>query len=781
MSQRIEWRLEIDVVTVTNDTEGYGTPLTAVADNPIYGTKTLRFATTSIESDTTGYQRCITDFTLNTPRLKAGLGIASRNQATFTFLDFVGDPDLGSPALIANPDIEKRGTYFGKTNARHLLVNRPARLTGVAIGSSSYQYELLTVDLRQSGSDKWVLTCRDVLYRLEDEKTTFPASYSGNVTNNPGDSGSTIQLSGDASNWDLSTHIAVSGNDIMPITNVAGTASTTLTVDRGGSYSIGVRDYINNNEVLQQGESVFRGRRYENANLVDILQDIFIDSGIPSTAYDVVAIQSEIDAWVGDHSINCIFHEPKPSVDVLNLICQTFLIDIYTAPDNTIQVSSTTPFVGTTVRFIEGREITYGKGTVRITDDLRFSRALLKYGKLDQTDDTTYKANSFKFNSEYESEIYYDEKKLFTFEENNILGVKTRDKEIAETTAIRFVNRWAFRPLVADVEINKEAFDQVEIGDTIFIEHSQFQDSAGNISSTIRYQITKLQPLKNTFYRMEAISFLPYFGTSDGFEYDPVTGEITAAGPISINQDTDINLFLEAGSPEPNAQLTEYTFVIDSSVIGDALGQRTNNASIILGEGWATTGITFNIVCLGGLIVTSYGGNGGQAGRRGSDGSAGESGGTAVRNKSGQTINVYLSGSRTVQGIVYNCDGYLYAPGGGGGGGASGGPNLTGGAGAGGAGYPIGLPGLRPLQDQPDGTSIATIELGGSGEDATHDGGDGGNSGQDGSSGASSGISTGGGGGFAGNAIVLNSGIVNLYGAGRFIQGSGDAPTATIP
>lgn len=789
MSQKIEWQLEIDVVTVTNDTEGYQTPLTSTAVTPTYGEKTLKFASTTIESDfETGYARVIEGFTLNTPELKSGLGVGSRASATITMLDFVGDPDEFTPAVVNDPDTIRRGTYFSKLNARHLLVNRPARFIGKAIGSPTYTYNFVITDFKQIASDKWQLTCRDVLYRLEDEKTVFPKALSVNVTNAPGTTGTTINTNGLSSDWSTADNVLCMGTEVLPINSITGTSNISFSVTRGASvnYTIGstnartLKNYQRSD--IAQGDSIFRGRRYDDASLADIIIDILTDSGIDSSYYDAAEIQNTIDNWVGVQNISCVFNKPMPSIDVLNNICQTFLIDIYTTPDGQIKISSTDPWQNTAVRFIEGREITYAKGSIKIDDDLRYSRALLTYGKKDMNEDSSYSSTSFKFNSEYESQYFYGDEKLFTFENSDLLDSNVRSKEIAGTAVSRFVNRWAFRPLVAELEINKTAFDQVEVGDTVYIEHSQIQLPSGVVDTNRRYQITKLQPLNNSFYRMKAVSFTPYFGTNDNFSYDPATGELTAVGAITINENKGINLFVQADSPPPAAQVSEYTFIFDADIIGEAFGNDNKAGSIEIGEGW-NAATTFNIVCLNGIRITGIGGNGGAAGRRGLDGVKGSDGGIVIINTSGtaHTLNVYLSGSRTVQTVSYTCDGYLDSPGGGGGG-AGAVIGQSSGCGGGGAGFPAGQPGLKVNQSDPNGAESGTLTTGGSGEDAFYVGGTGGNVGNNGNAGQSTGSSTGGAGGLAGKALVKNSMIVNLYGSsGRFSVGNGDSPNSTIP
>lgn len=784
------YRLEVDVVTVTNDIDGYQTPITSTVTSPTYSTKTLKFGLVGFHSmSNSGYENVLEGFNVNTPELKSGLGVASRSSATFTMVDFLGDPDEFSPAVVNDPTTIKRGTYFSKLNARHLIVNRPVRFYKILAGSGSVteEYHFLSTDFKQISSDKWQLTCRDVLYRLEDKKTVFPKALSINVTNAPSTTGTTIDTNGLSSDWSQTGNVLCVGTEVLKIDSITGTNAISFGVTRQISYGIGsspVRNYKNYQLAdIRQGDSAFRGRRYDNANLADIIIDIFEDSGIDSSYYNSVDIQNTINDWVGAQSINCLFIEPKPSIEVLNNICQTFLIDIYADSTGQIQVTTTSPWQGTSVRFKEGREVTYGKGSIRISDDLRFSRALLSYAKKDMNEDNSYSASSFKFNSQYESSNFYGDEKLFTFENSDLLSYDIRSKEIAETTAIRFVNRWGFRPLVADLEINKTAFDQINIGDTVFIEHTQVQLPNGAIDTNRRYQVIKLQPLQNTFYKMKAVSFTPYFGTSDGFEYDSSTGAVTVAGAININDNKGINLYTESGSPPPASQLSEYTFVLDASVLGDALGNDNKAGSIELGEGWSSA-IKFNIVCLNGITVTSTGGNGGSAGEYGKDGANGGSGGIVIINTSGtaHNVNIYLSGSRTVQGNIYSCDGYLSAPGGGGGGGAGGGavgPSANG-AGAGGAGFPSGVQGLSPTSSV-TGATPATLTTGGDGEVSGISGGDGGDQGQSGQQGDNSAVASGGAGGIAGKALVKNGAIVTLYSSGgRFIQGSGDAPNSII-
>ena len=132
------------------------------------------------------------------------------------------------------------------------------------------------------------------------------------------------------------------------------------------------------------------------------------------------------------------------------------------------------------------------------------------------------------------------------------------------------------------------------------------------------------------------------------------------------------------------------------------------------------------------------------------------------------TLNIYLSGNRTVQGNNYNCNGFVIAPGGGGSG--SGRTNLTvgfngGDGGSGGAGRPFGIGGNG---GSGDGVTVGRVggngTLNSGGENPLGDGGDGGDSATNGFLGSvNDGPTTQF--GNAGKAVEFTTGTtVNIYG-----------------
>lgn len=794
----IVYLVELDVVTVTNDISGYGTPLTANTDgdDQEYSTKTLKFTNSMGGSLISGYMQNISSININTPTLKAGNGVASRATVTINFIDSKGDPDEESPAVIANQDVIKRGTYFGKLMARHLISNNKLVIKEYNVRTNSVvkTFEFLAVDMAPKSNGVWTMTGKDILYRIsEDGDAEYPKPYSAIITNSPGAGNLIITTLGDASNWDASKHVVAVGDEVMNLETVSGTTSSTLTVEARGDLTIGsgtTRSYTSYNVDISSSTAAVRYRKFENATLDEILVDIFNAGGITSANYDQSQIETEINNWLGVHSFNCIFKESRPAIDWLNDICELFLIDIYTDISGQIQVKATSPWQDVKDSIIEGKELTFNTGSVVFSEKLRFSRVMIEYNELNLSEDNTYANAEFKYNSEYEGSAFYGDEKLKKLPRLPILSNSSRDNEIAQVIATRFVNRWSLKPKEYTVEITTEAAANYEIGQVLAIQKDEIQRPDGMRSDTERAQITSLKPKSNQYYTLKATSFEPYEANT---------------GHIVVTKDKDINLFIEAGSPPPEFQLDEYTFVLKpngqtgskKNTFKDVVGSEVQPASITSGDGWSGTKvIRLNVVLEDGVMVTAKGGNGGLGGkgRRGALTQTltnGESGGIGVLSKGYAYIYMYLfPGTTVVDGVSYEVDGYLWAPGGGGGAGASSnsgtGANvitLDGGNGGGGLGYPMGYstPGAEEPSysfsklSSPPGTFVPGVgeNLGASiaGADGGYFGEDGDNSSSTGGSKGKSLVNASGGAVWVNRAPPYTGGDI-----GRLITGDGDTP-----
>lgn len=767
--------LSMPVITGTctiNGNGGYGTPLTCDQQTPV-ANQVYKFTDTSLVLEESDIFKCVKSVSETTPKLKAGNGVASRATATIQFDDFIGDPNLTSPALIANPAIEKQGTFFGKLKARNIITNKPVTVryykrdeSGDQLVASRYY---IATDLKNNGAGKWALICKDVLYKADETKSQYPKVNSNSLNGDisQGHSGS-ININGDLSGWDKDKHVAIVGDEIMLITNV-GTSS--LTVTRGDTITLGSRTIINNRTDHNNGDEVFRGRKFVNADLFDVIYDVLLSSGIKALQIDGAGMQSELNEWLSslDNSIDCIFYESKDTTKVLDDICKTFLIDIWTdASEGRIKLKANSPWVDPVATLRDGAEIIYNTMQIDEPESLQYSRAFIQYDKRRLTasdDDVNFTRASLSFNPDYEGALYYDEEKIKRLPKSIILSNKLNNQESAELTARRYAQRFSYRPQTFKFEV-EESNLSFELGDVVTIITPDNQRFDGDAETSKRSQITQITPKNKTgrVYQCDAMTYNPFGGSIIG-------------GVVTVTQAYDINLFTQAGGP---TDADTYTFIFNGTVHG----QNINPQTIVVGS--FPTGSIVEIILINDALITARGGSGGSgedSDPNGLPGSAGTSGGTTLVCTSGVTTNIYLGGTIG----SYTAEGRLYASGGGGGGGRSSYTvidpgefyGVGGGGGGAGAGFPSGSIGLGGAgegggADGEDG-SLGTDITGGAGGlgGRTPHGGNGGDSGNNGDAGYI-------GGGLAGKALILNGATVNIYTNGntsRFKQGSGDAPT----
>jgi len=773
--------VEIDMEVVTNDVAGYGTALTYAPKTltPTYATRTYKFTDAPHVIPQSGVLKCISSVIIKTPVLKAGLGMASRATATIGLTYFVDDPNKDAPAVIADSGTITRGSYFGKFSFRYIIANRVIRVKEYTDDDVLMQeYSFIGDKLTNSGSGKWSLTAKDVLFRTDLKKSQYPALVTGTLQTDITQTTTSITvLETDFADWDKNKHVAIiADEEICAISNIVdnGNNSITLTVIRGGTINVNGRIYKNTNQAASSGDDVFRGRYFSNAKIEDVIFDVFTDAGITTANYNPTNISTELDTWLGlNYRINCIFYESNDTSDVLDTICKEFMLDIFTDDSGQIQVSSTSQWKTPVTTFTEGREIVYKTQKVKTDEDARYSRSLFQYNKDDITQDKSYRKSSLVFDPTYETSHFYDEVKVKKLAKSIILGNQTYDTELVEATNTRFINRFSAPPKTYSGIMTARARALVSLGDVIYIQSDEVQGADGSTNLLRKAQLINIAPTKDV----------------GRYSYQAMTYDLTDINPdggfvFNIVNTVDLNLYSIAGNPPVNSQLSEYVYIFD----GGDYGQLYNLQTITSGTGWRTTGgtVTLNIVCINGANISSTGGNGGDSNRDG--GNAGDVLLVETQVASNVIINVWTNGSRTIAGTVYTCDGYFRA----GGGGGSGGDNVVfelpqetaiavGGGGGGGAGVSGGNGGLSKGSpylgsDGTDGTNQTngTGGFGGFvfGEGSAENGGDGGYFGVDG---GDSITKTG---GLAGKTIINNGAAVNVYTSGdatRFVVGHGDA------
>lgn len=779
MSTNHYWIVELDLPEVVgactiNGNPGYSTPLTC-ADQTSYTTtiKTHKFTNSGLILAESDIHKCIQKVTETTPKLKAGNGVASRATCSVTMKNFVSDPNPDSPAYLADPTLERSGTFLGKLKARNIIVNKAVRVKYYrvenAVTTLVKTNHYIATGLKHTGGGTWVLSCQDVLYKADNEKSQFPKIITGTLSTSITSGTTSVVMAADIADWTpYNDYTAVVGDDLLMITNATGDSETvTLTVVRASVITLGSRTIFNTPSDHDAGDEVFRGRKFVNADLYDVFEAIFADADIKTTEYDGTGIAAELDTWLPSlaGSIDAIFYEAEDSTDVLDDICATFLLDVWTDTElGKIVLKASSPWNTTTSVLTEGKEITYNKVVIDEPDDLFYSRAFLQYDKqvlLENDDDVNFKLSSIGINKDLEGSDFYDEEKVKKLGKSIILSNKLNNIESADLTTVRSAQRWSNRPQTINFPIEEADLD-FSLGDVIEVLTADNEDFAGKPKQAVRTQVTQIRPSENIGrqYKVSTTTFNPFIGALDG-------------GYIYVNSELDINLYTEAGGPSSSGT---FTFIFD----GGTYGQRELAQAIAVGS--FPSGSIINIVLLNGATFIGKGGNGGNG-----TPSNGTDGGTTILGTNGVTVNIYLNGTTPDFGNgTFDADGYFYASGGGGAGAKSQGLGIARAAGGGGQGCVAGTAGnftssepLEVIVQPEDGTK----ERGGSGAtsvslDAECDGGAGGDAGEDG------GVATGdtiGTPGTAGKAIDDNSGTFNIYTDSettRFIQGAGDAPNS---
>jgi len=670
--------------------------------------------------------------------------------------DFIGDPNLSSPALIANASIKGKGSFFGKLKSRNVLTNKPVRVRYYeSDGRTSMlkrTHHYMLVDVKQSANDMWTFTCKDVLYKADDENSDFPKIVTGTLQSDITEGETTINMNADIADWTPYTdYTAVVSGDLMMITDATGTSSSvTLTVVRANTITLGSRTIENQPSTHSAGDEVFRGRKFVNADPYDVLVKVFEDADLTTDNYNASVIQSELDEWIPNlkSSIDAIIYEHEDTTKFLDAFCATLMLDMWTdLTTGKIVLKATSPWNTTAAILREGIEINYGSISVDEDADLYYSRAFLQYDKRKLTesdDDANFARSSLAYDATLEGEYYYNAEKVKDLGKSIVLSNKLSNIETADLTTVRYAQRFSNRPqrIVATVEEKNLNFS---LGDVVEIESAVNQDFYGNPNTGVRAQVVKIAPLSTVGrnYKVTAVTYNPYIGGIAGSD-------------LPVNAEFDNNLFTIAGGPvTPDT----FTFILSRPLYG----QNTLNQAISVGS--FPSGSTVNIVFTNGATAIGRGGNGGFSG-------GGENGGTTLLGRSGVTVNIYLSGTTPDFGNgTYNADGYLKASGGGGGSHTKDADQddnerseLNGGGG--GAGHKAGTGGEDYNgQAGRDGTASS----GGAGGSFAGDGGDPGEAGQPGDTS----------GGLAGKAIVKNGSTVNIITNGnttRYIQGEGDTP-----
>lgn len=765
--------VEIDLPVINGactigSSDGFGTPL--FCDQPWAGEyKTYYFTNAdapvlpSINGEPVW--RCIKSIKETSARLTPGEGLASRASATITLIDFdKQDPNPEAPGV--TEEVKNQGTFFGKLDARQIFTDKQARIKLYRVESNgvidlvngAQTRHFLTDTLSLGTNNNWMLKFKDVLSSVSLDEKTWPESGGGFLRQDITDVQLTIPVDEDT---DYSSAFAVLvGDEILEVDSVTDNLTPTATINvlsRGGTISAPVSGETLSKTVSSShsaGDEVFICELSDDETIDSLLQRVLVDSGVDNSLIPIADWQAEVAEWHATDVINTLHVESLDTNEIISKLLTDFLMDMWFDPvDNEIKLSAISVWKESTATLTEGKEINAYSVKKDAKEDMRASRALVLYNKVNLTDsDDSFsftKASRFSDNSII-SDALYPKHKDKEFEHSQYLN-----SDAAALLTQRYVSRFKFTPFMRSFETDERKLN-FATGDVVDITSLSDQSADGLISGNIRGQIVSVNPKYGKNGRNYAVKALTYEAAfSSGSE---IVLDSTLSGA---------NLYILAGAP---SQAVDLTFILDGSYSEGVTAIRAGNFA---------SGSKLIIIMANGFDGQANGGTGGRGesvfydpetdGYTFSSALDGSDGGT-VFDCQGVDCDFYFSGA-TPSATYPVADGYIRAPSGGDGGfnhTFAGGIYTTGDGGTGGDGRTPGDGGVAGISF--GGGNIVDGDIGVNGEiDGTGSGW--------GNDGLANDASSG---GLAGSGIIDSGATVNLFADGdlatRYTNGNGDHP-----
>lgn len=733
-----------------------------------YTTRTYKFtnANAPLLAESEIY-RCINSISETVTELKPSEGLSSRGTLNIKLNDFIGDPNQDTAAV--TNDVKAMGSFFGKLNARQVVVNKEVRVKLYRVEADGtidlvngaqtryYSAEALT----NNGKGTWTLKCKDELSVANIDDKTWPNNKAGTLINDITNIQTSFTV--DAETTYTIGDIILIGDEFMKITNVVG---TTITVAARGSNIVAPVSGVVLSKVDADdhslGDEIFVCRMSDNETIDSVLTAVLTDSDVPLARIPNPSLDplispfswaAEVALWHANSKINTLWYKAEKVNDVLKRILTAYLMDMWFDPTlRLIKLSAISVWKETTIELAEGSEINSESVRISPRDEMRASRALAIYNKpyLARTDDIeNYSRGSQFSDSSLITDILFGKHKDKLFDPSSLLN-----KIGADLLVQRYVSRFKFTPKVYSW-ITPERKLNFNTGDIVGITTSETQGANGEPSSNERGQILSIKPKYTSHgreYNIKAMTYEPAFSDNEIL-------------PISGNPN-NINLYGQAGAPSGAVTVT---FIFDNATVWS---DDANTPAIIAG-GFAA-GSKIIIILRNGSDLQSKGGDGGRGGSvievcypgEGCETFVGPPAvgvdGGLVYDAQGIETDIYLAGTDPQGGTA---NGFLRAPSGGAGGFYAS-LSVSGNGGNGGDGRNAGQGGLA------GGASGSGKTTGVVGANGQIDG--------SGSGFGVVGVNNDRTGGLAGKGIVKGSGgIVRLFGdtAINFINGGGDTPT----
>ena len=761
--------------------QGYHTPITCKEPsdstwNYYFGTANVPISVLDFEPGHPIYRQ-IKTITEDTAHLNTD-GIASRGSLRVSFNDFEGDPGPVNKTTT--------GTYFSKFKARNFLDGRLVKLykfsrednVNTLVSTSSYVSESLSI----SSNGTYTLECKSRLEKTYKDYTQFPEPTGARLRTDIDNSTTQIPVIDEEYDWDTLPIIRI-GDEFLQSESY-DKPNELLTVKTRGSSINGASIVLTRTRADDHsaGDDIQVCEISDDENIADFLERILIPAGVPASYIDKAAYQAEFDDYWSGSRINNVWSEPQSIKDIINTLCNDYMLDIWEDPVEPakIRVSAVSVWKQPSLVIDVGRGITEGGFTFSDNPDLRSSRAYIYYDKpfkSDNDDRGNFKKLAINKDLTYESSDFYGSKK--EIELNPSVLLNTND---ASLRTQRHTARFSIIP-VSYSWMCEEKYLDYKTGDIVEFTNQDLQDAEGN-GKLVRAQVTNITPKYkyNGVGRAYSVKALTYLSAIISGGTGQFTKVVTGATLSEIDIHNDY--------ADRTSTVVDFTLVLDNcTIVSD------DNVNPSIRNGAFSSGSTVTIICVNGTDWQSKAGAGGNGASYTFEPefnppviidrppANGKNGGICF-NADGVDTSIFLEGA-TGNASFPTANGYLRAPGGGGGGdggfigtefttvpgdgGGSGAGNIVSVAGSGGRSFmPIGIT---------YGQDGAVGDTNGNGGDnpTGHRGGDGGDWGQNGGDGGGQGGANG---GLAGSGIIKSGATVTVQytDSARFINGNGDTP-----
>jgi len=580
------------VCTPINDsTKGWNTPLTCQESSDAEYSLFFTEQTTSLdipEQQSLPFKsklngkifRQVVNQSETTPQLKPFEGLASRGTMSITMEDFPGDP---GPL-----EFNDKGTFFGKLLARNILNGKKiishyytaskANPAGVEVETHVH----FVTDAQLNGT-KFVLKGKDALKDVEDLTEQFPAPVDCVLTTNINSSQTSFDVNdGTLIGYPATTEIRID-SELMTVTNVV---SNTVTVATRGSGVAGLyKTSVDSHDLDANVQPCYTAN---NKLVEDVLEDIYLLSGIDPVFIDKAQWTAELQEWNSDARLFTVFSKPDTPVDVLNQILQAYVIDMwFDQASQKILLSATSAWKRPRKTIKEGSDFVKPKISSLIND--RFSRAYVynqKSFQAENDDEINFSNLTVFTDAQSETSDFYGDVKLKEFDNNPF--IQPTD---AFSLVSRYVRRTSRVPKEITVLMEERQVAGIKYSDILEVITRETQNADGDaILGFIPAQVIKIQPKFGGIGRQYDVKLLSYVPELQSGVY-VITGNVF-----------DLNLFNYIN--DPNIAV-DVTFVFDGCTIGSTA---SNIPSVRAGN--FAPGSTIKIICTNNTVWSAKGGDG---------------------------------------------------------------------------------------------------------------------------------------------------------------------------